>query len=258
MRRKRQKVYTAPALEKGLDIIELLAGEAQPLAAPEIADRLDRSVGQIFRMIVVLEQRGYIESAGSDQFRLTLKMLELAVRDAPIQRLSAAAVEVMWELSQETQQSCHLVIYNNGRGIVIAMENAPSDRSFSVRLGAEVPLVESCSGHLLLAFADAPSRDHMLNERPPHLRKHVSMASISRIIDGTLERGYESIKSQQVAGVRDVGFPVFDHSGRMVAALVIPYLEHIDGSQAVNFQECTELLGKAARRISAALSAPGT
>ena len=51
--------YRAPALEKGLDILSLLAGERTPLTLSGICQRLERSQGEIFRMVQVLQARGY-------------------------------------------------------------------------------------------------------------------------------------------------------------------------------------------------------
>ena len=46
--------YRAPALEKGLDVIELLAAEKSPLNLSAISQRLGRSSGELFRMLQVL------------------------------------------------------------------------------------------------------------------------------------------------------------------------------------------------------------
>ena len=59
-RKSRKKPYSAPALEKGLDVLELLSREDEGLTVSVIAKRLSRSVSELFRMLVVLEQRGYI------------------------------------------------------------------------------------------------------------------------------------------------------------------------------------------------------
>ena len=60
--------YAAPALEKGLDILELLAEVGEPLSTREIAERLARSKSEIFRMVFVLQQRGYLaREAGTDR-----------------------------------------------------------------------------------------------------------------------------------------------------------------------------------------------
>ena len=52
--------YAAPALDKGLDILELLSKSEQMLTLNQISKQLGRSVNEIFRMVVTLEQRGYL------------------------------------------------------------------------------------------------------------------------------------------------------------------------------------------------------
>ena len=65
----KRKEYSAPALEKGLDIVEALAKEPEGLTSAEISSRLGRPMGQLFRMLVVLQQRGYVaHQAESERF----------------------------------------------------------------------------------------------------------------------------------------------------------------------------------------------
>src|SRR5689334_16383793 len=67
--------YSAPALEKGLDILELLAEERLPLTMRQIGDRLGRSKNELFRMIMVLLSRGYIaREERTDAFVLTQRL----------------------------------------------------------------------------------------------------------------------------------------------------------------------------------------
>ncbi|MFX3701694.1 helix-turn-helix domain-containing protein, partial [Streptococcus suis] len=51
--------YRAPALEKGLDILELLAQQDEPLTKKQIAESLDRSINEIFRMLSVLVEKQF-------------------------------------------------------------------------------------------------------------------------------------------------------------------------------------------------------
>ena len=53
--------YRAPALDRGLDILELLARTSSPLSMTEIAAGLGYSRNEIFRMLQVLEERNYIK-----------------------------------------------------------------------------------------------------------------------------------------------------------------------------------------------------
>src|SRR6202012_1729780 len=69
--------YSAPALEKGLDIIELLAGHPEGLSLVELARALGRTTAEIFRMVVVLQTRGYLVALG-ERYALSLLLFQLA------------------------------------------------------------------------------------------------------------------------------------------------------------------------------------
>ena len=249
----RRKQYTAPALEKGLDVMELLSREPQGLTVSQMAHRLGRTVGELFRMVVVLERRGYIRMReDSDTFVLTLRMFEISHRFPPVARLTAAAAPIMKNLSHDTGQSCHLVVYYEGQGHVVAQNDAPTDRIFSVRLGALAPLLDTCSGHVFLAFADEVSRATMIS-KIPGLKRKPSARKIDRMITRVRLQGKEVIPSAQVQGVTDLGFPVFDHAGDVTATLVVPYLDYLDGSHPVSIDRATEMTQAAAKHLSTAL-----
>lgn len=251
MSKVNRKSYSAPALSKGLDILELMTAEPEGLSLRDIAEKLGRSKGEIFRMLVVLEERGYINlDKESDIYSLTLKIFKLAHQHSHVKRLSSVAEPVMRKLANAIKQSCHLVIYFNGNGIVIVQNDSPADRGFSVRLGATAPLPNTCSGHVLLAFSDNDKRKMMLNELPVKHKKQLTQSSLDAIVKKVRKQGYECIKSQQTHGVIDIGYPVFDYSGNIIAALVVPYLEHLDDSNQVDFDTSLSKLGQAASTIS--------
>jgi len=246
----KRKVYTAPALEKGLDILELLSSEPKGLTINEIVSRLNRSVGELFRMLVVLEQRGYVYLApGSDKYALTLRMFSLAHRFPPVKHLTRISGEVMHRLSYKIEQSCHLVIYYEGKGHVVVQQDSPSARIFSVRLGAEVPLLQSCSGHVLLAFSGKYQREQMLT-RTLSAQQDIDM---EQMLDKIEKQGYENIKSGLVQGIHDIGYPVFDYTENVVAALVVPFVVYSDNSLVMSMEESQKQIRDAAVEISESL-----
>ncbi len=58
--------YSAPALEKGLDILEALAQTDGGYTLNELAQALGRNVNEIFRMVMTLQHRGYIAQGEPD------------------------------------------------------------------------------------------------------------------------------------------------------------------------------------------------
>ena len=79
--------YRAPALDKGLDIIELLAGTADGLSQAEIAKALDRTPNEIYRMLDRLVRRDYVRRTPEDRYEITLKLFELAHQRPPMHRM---------------------------------------------------------------------------------------------------------------------------------------------------------------------------
>lgn len=249
----RRKEYSAPALEKGLDILEVLAKEAEGLTSAEISSRLGRPMGQLFRMLVVLQQRGYvIYKADSERYEMTLKLFELAHGLGPVRRLNLVAAPLMKQLSQSIGQSCHLVIYYAGQGHVVVQQNAPSARVLSVRLGAAAPLLDSCSGHILLAFVEDADRSEMLAAIPASHAKP-KKAALRKFVERVRKDGFESIPSAQIQGVQDIGYPVYDRGGTLAAALVVPFLEFLDGSHPMKINEAQTVIENTAQQISAGL-----
>lgn len=248
-----RRAYSAPALEKGLDILELLAGEESGLTLSGIAASLKRSVSELFRMLVVLEQRGYVHSPpDSDKYFATLKLFELAHRFRPVQRLTAVAAPLMKDLSYRCEQSCHLVIYYEGKGHVVVQQDSPSERILSVRLGAEAPLIDSCSGHLILAYATPEERAAMIDRIPRHHRKP-TRADCEKVVKRVQKQGYELIASAQIGNVRDIGYPVFDHAGQLMAALVVPFISYLDDSHPIDIDKAREMTAQTALLISRAM-----
>src|SRR5271167_429043 len=100
--RQSAKRYPTPALDKGLDILELFASEPAGLTKSEIARRLGRSVAEIFRMLLCLEERGYIARANEDdRFSLTLRLFRMAQEHPPIKRLVTNALPIMQDVAHE-------------------------------------------------------------------------------------------------------------------------------------------------------------
>ncbi|MHA6724296.1 IclR family transcriptional regulator [Sphingomonas sp. RS2018] len=236
-----------PALEKGLDIFEALVNHPDGLTGTELAAATGRSIGEIFRVLQVLERRGYLRRhPASDRYFITYRLLDLGHRATPARTLAAVAQPVMHALAMHVVQSCHLVVGGEGKALVIAQQPPPGPTGLSVQLGAELDLFASCSGIVLLAFT-APERLQGLTDGAPIPR---DLQTILPVIRG---QGYAHRDSLRTEGVRDISYPVFGFDGHLKAALTLPYLKLIDGSQTMDEAQTREALASAAAEISLGL-----
>jgi DNA-binding IclR family transcriptional regulator len=249
-----KKTYAAPAIEKAFEVLEMLAGQPGGALVSEMAAHLNRSVGELFRIVIVMEQLGYLQkSSKSDRYTVAYKLLDLAYRATPTHNLVDAAMPEMRHLAVETGQSCHLVVVNGGAGLVIAREENPGMRGFSLRLGAEIDMIKSCSGQVLLAFMEPDRVNHAIALAEAAQGKAVDRDWLSGRLDMIRDHGFDRRKSPITHGVTDISYPIFGFDGTATAALTIPFLELIDGSQKVDFETGQALLKSAAEAISATL-----
>ncbi len=246
------RTYSAPALEKGFDIIELLATAPDGLTISEMAARLGRSISEIFRMIIVMERRFWLcKDPATDRYRVTYKVLDLAYRATPAQELTHVAAPVMYAFSHRSQQSCHLVVQYGPRALVVLRQESPRSVGIVVRLGTQVELAPSCSGHVLLAFKDPDQLEDTIRELK--FPRGVGEKDLRSAIARVRKQGYEATPSARVSGVHDISYPVFGFDGDVVAALTVPFVTFIDGSQTVDMDTAREMLAQAALQISQGL-----
>jgi DNA-binding IclR family transcriptional regulator len=230
--------YAAPALEKGLDILELLAAEPSGLTQTQIAERLGRSHTEIFRMLVCLQRRGYLtRTTPGDAFALSARLFELSHRHPPTRSLLELASPVLKEVADAIEQSCHLSIEYQKQILVIANADSPGPRSLSVRVGTRFDLAATASGIVLMAWKESVDRiDAELRTR----------------IDRVRRRGYEQHRSRSIRGVIDISCPVRDARGTVVAAITVPYLTR-RGEKSSAIVSARDALLAAAAKLSALL-----
>jgi DNA-binding IclR family transcriptional regulator len=164
--------YRAPALDKGLDILELLAAQPQGLTRAEIVKEMDRSASEIYRMLERLVARQYVMRNPS---------------------------------------------------------NSPRGWSFSVQRGARVGLLDTASGHLLLAYADAASYQRMRAEHTPlDGEVPITETQLAGVLATIRKQGYVQRDSAQSFGVVDISFPILGPDNTALATLTCPYIRRID------------------------------
>lgn len=244
--------YATPALEKGLDILELLAHERDGLTKSEIARALQRTVSEIFRMLLCLERRGYIIETTADKYALSLQLYRMVQEHPPTERMLAEALPRMHALVEKVQQSCHLGVLEAGKVIILAQTNAPGSVGFYVKPGSAIDLMEAATGQAVLAHMPTEEIDRVLEEWRKETGGRVP-SDFSRHLEKIRKRGYEKRASYQVRGVINISFPIFGARNVPVAALTVPYIQRMDGGLSI--EEVEAATAEAAKAISAAIGA---
>jgi DNA-binding IclR family transcriptional regulator len=240
--------YSAPALEKGLDILELLSESENGLTQQEISHKLGRKLSEIYRMINCLVERNYVSNVGNS-YAITSKLFQLSHYHPPTYRLLTEALPIMEGLSRQISFPCDLRVYNNGSLTVIASIQPPNGLGFMTRVGSEIEVAPSASGLVLLAFQDPIIQKIRIKESLID-KSEAEIEAFQSSLKEVIERGFASIKSKQFAGLHAISFPILDMNGNAIAAITVPMLARIDGKTQFSEKEVEDLLRECVSNLS--------
>jgi len=264
MKQKKQyKNYTAPALDKGLDILELLSEHQEGLTQAEIGYLLNKSVNEIYRMISTLRNREYVDfDKDEDRYNLSYKILNMTAKFEPIKTLTTTAIPIMKEITNKTNQSIHLAIYTRGKILIIAQEDSPSSFNYHVSVGATFDLLETSSGRVILTFQNSKERKRRLERRgfynkldrgtkiPNAKLKEIEKKFSKNTMRKIQREGFEVVKSLQIKGVTNISVPILNHSKEAIAALTIPFLDRIISKKNIRLDKVKDLLIDSGKKLS--------
>src|SRR5208337_3852978 len=217
--------YTVKSLVKALNILEVLADEEPPYTLTQLSRRLHLHVSTVHRLLVNLVRQGFVEEdTVSGGYQLSYRVLRMGLRVLDRLDFRRAAQPLLRELNVRTQETVHLAILQEGRAISIEKFDSPQPVSLDARLGGVAPLHCTGVGKTLLAYQG----EELLNQivQAPGLTRltpHTitSLPQLRKELERIREQGYALDQEEAVEGLRCVAGPIFDHTGRVIAAFSV-------------------------------------
>ena len=242
--------YRAPALDKGLDILELLSEQPRGLTRGEIVRAMGRGPSEIYRMLERLVARDYVSrSAEGDRYALTMKLFVLAHRHPPVRRLVTRALPLMDAFARAARQSCHLVVPDRDAGIVVAQATCPGSWEFGIRVGTHIDLLGTGSGRTLLAFQNPQATAEAIARWHDEAREK-EVTELAGELAEWREAGHRIGASRQIRGVDDISVPILASEGFAIAVLTSPYIHRVDGAAQPEAADVLVLLRNVAEKLS--------
>ena len=237
---ERRPKYAVPAVEKALDVLELLSAQAVPMTQAQLARALGREPSELFRMLSALEARGYLRREDNGGYVLTLKLFELSRTHSPHEQLLRAATAPMRELGDSIRESCHLSVLHRDQLLVLTQVDAPTSIRLSVEAGSLHSAVDTLSGQVLLANSPADERDELLARRAEFQRKSADERTAFLAMLAKMQAdGWGYAENARFVGGRDLSVPVGNARGRTRAVLTIASLR---GTHTAAHDDLFELL----------------
>jgi DNA-binding IclR family transcriptional regulator len=217
--------YQVQVLDRALGILDVLSSEGQELGPAELSEHLDLHKSTVHRLLMVLERHRLIErSVPSGKYRLGLRLFELGTKAVARLDLRERVRPYLERLVSETGETAHICILDGKEMLSIANVESPRTLRTPSTVGRRTPLHCTAVGKALLAFLPESEADELIRKCELTAFTRRTLAT-SRQLKAELQRirarGYAMDNGEIEEGLRCIGAPVMDYSGRVVAALSI-------------------------------------
>jgi IclR family acetate operon transcriptional repressor len=219
---KESKAPRVNALHRGLQILELLAGEKKPRGTSEISRKLKIPKSTTSYLLRTLLARGYVRRAPDETYRLGMKMLALGGQAVQGVGLREVAVPVLRRLVAETETTAHVAVLDGTEALYIERVPSPGFIQIDTWVGRRMPLHSTSVGKALAAYLP-PKRAEALFQAtglPRYTPRTItSLPRLKQELRRIRENRVAIDNQENTPGVRCVASPIFGSDGTVVAAL---------------------------------------
>ncbi len=216
--------YSIAVVLRTFDILESLAEAKRPLGPTELARRVGTTPSAAFRILKTLEERGYVaRDSITGQYRLGTRLAYLGERSTGALDLRQIARPALEELQRRFRETVNLGVLEDDQIIYIDMVESDQGLRMAARVGARDHPHSTSLGKAILAYLPEPELERYLQRPLPRLTPHTITDPVA--LRAELERvrasGVAEDHEENEEGACCFGAPVFNHLGRVVAAISI-------------------------------------
>ena len=220
---KEESPGSVPALDRSLDILELLSASAGGLTLSELSNHLEIPKNAVFRISQTLLARGYLSRhVETMAFQLTGQWLKLATPRLRGLSLPALARPAMTALRDATGETVQLGVLSGVEGTIIEQVEGTEPLRIVVDLGLRFPLHNNAPGKLFLSHFTDEKRDQVLSQlklTASTPRTITTKAELSKECEGIVSQGYSIDYAEADEGIHCIAAPIVSEFEGVVAAL---------------------------------------
>lgn len=208
-------------LAKGLDVIRAFTRESPSLTLSEIAAIAKLPAATARRCLLTLAEMGYVMQSGR-RFLLRPKVLELGAAYLESMNIETLTKTHLEDLASRTGDSAALTVLDGNEIVYVARASVRTLMRLEAHVGSRFPAYPTSTGRVLLAgLGQERLRQYFATTTFTALTDHtvVDPAKLMKLIEECRRTGYSAVEDELAYGVVAVAVPVFDQSGRVVAAL---------------------------------------
>jgi DNA-binding IclR family transcriptional regulator len=217
--------YTVPALSRGLALLAQFTRDERELSGAELSRRLDLPRASVFRMLLTLEQMGFVERAGdSGAYKLSLGVLRLGFEYLASMEIAEYGRPVIESLRDASGYSAHVVVRDLRDVVIVAKAAGHNTQFHSIQVGARLPVHATVLGRILLGGMKASDlaalyADQKLTAHTPQTPTTVD--ALYSLVVYDFARGWGVSQGGFESGISTIAAPVRNEHDEVTAAISI-------------------------------------
>jgi len=225
--------HTIPAVSRAVDVLDELSRRgAASIAELTAALAVPRST--VYRLLNTLEAASMVIRNPGGTYRLGPHLLRLARAVSLGADIVTIARPFLERLSAQHSVSAKMTILQDAEAVVVAVAESRQTYTVGTQVGRRFPLHAGAASKLLLAHMPPVDAAAILaRPLPAYTATTITdAAALMQNLDAIRAQGFSEDRSEYVEGVHAVAAPVWDLSGRCVAALSTPYFAQTGTEEA--------------------------
>ena len=241
---ERGSVAAVQSVDRALSVLEILAAQREA-GVTEVAAELGVHKSTAFRLIAVLESRGFVEQlADRGKYRLGFGVVRLAGAAAAQLDIAREGRPICEALAADLEETVNIAILDIDRAVNVSQVRGPAALSTHNWVGQGTPLHATSSGKVLVAHAsDAVRKGVLSRDLQRFTPSTITDPEVLRQqLDRIVEQGWGSTVEEYEVGLSAVAAPVRGADGDVIAALSV---------SGPSFRLEVERFPRLARRVTA-------
>ena len=225
MAKREKDSYVIQSVTNALNLLEEFKGDRDELGVTELSKRLNLHKNNIFRLLATLEARGYIEqNKATENYRLGVKSLELGQTFIKQLGLVRQAKPFLEEIVKECNEMAYIGAIRQHSVVYLHVEEADQTVKVAHRVGWRFPIHCTCIGKAQIAYASEEELEKL--GILDNMERFTSNTIVDKVefvkhLKEVAKRGYAIDNEEYNQGVRCVGVPIRNYTGKVVGGISV-------------------------------------
>jgi len=245
-------------LQRGLVILDAFSSDPAGLGVNELARRLGLHKSTVSRLCATLERAGYLKrDERTGKLRLGARIYQLAGMNSGDLDPRMVARPILLGLVEACGETAHLAVREGQDVVTIEVVDGSRSIRLQSRVGQRRPVHASALGKAILAWLPPDELEAVLGSQSFERLTPNTIASQAQLMEDlerVRQRGYSTDLEELEEGLRCVGAPVRDETGRVTGAISVSGPRHRFTDEAI--VDLARLVVHSADQISVRLGAP--